>query len=90
MFYVQLCNSQGKRGIKQVKYIIKELYKKGTRTIAKTLLKSQRDDALDTDTLHEFERAMTESGLPANVEELVDSTYPEVPSQVFMVFANFF
>ena len=46
------------------------------------LLKSHREDAIDADTLHDFERVLTEEGLPSNVDELVDSTYTEQPSEV--------
>ena len=63
-------------------FVIENLYKRGTRTLAKTLLKSHRDDACDTDTLHEFEHVLTSHGLPANVDDLVDSTYAEGTSQV--------
>jgi hypothetical protein len=56
-----------------VKWVIKNLYKKGSRSLAKTLLKSHRDDAMDADTLHEFERALTDEGLPEDVELLDDN-----------------
>jgi hypothetical protein len=56
--------------LKQVKFLLQNLYKKGTRKMCKIMLKSHRDDALDADTLHEFERALLEAGLPPNVEEI--------------------
>ena len=49
---------------------------------ASRLLKSHREDAIDADTLHDFERVLTEEGLPSNVDELVDSTYTEQPPEV--------
>jgi hypothetical protein len=40
---------QGTRSLQRVKYIIKELYKRGIKRLCKVLLKSHRDDAVDTD-----------------------------------------
>ena len=65
-----------------MKYVIEQFYKRGSRSKAKELLKSHRDDAMDADTLHEFEQVLTDAGLPRNVDEIVDSTYSEGPSQV--------
>ena len=56
-----------------MKWVIKNLYKRGTKGLVKTLLKSSRDDALDTDTLHEFQRVMIEEGLPEDLELLDDN-----------------
>ena len=85
MFIYKLCNAHGSRGLQKAKNIIEWFYKKGTRNFAKALLKTQRDDALDTDTLHEFERVLTLHGLPANVDEIVDSTYSEESREVFFI-----
>jgi hypothetical protein len=40
--------------------------------LCNALLKSQRLDAVDTDTVHEFERVLTDAGLPTDVEPIVD------------------
>lgn len=50
--------------------MIQELYKRGKKSLAKTLLKSHRDDAMDTDTLHEFQRTLTDAGLPEDLDQL--------------------
>ena len=65
-----------------MKFVIKNLYKRGTRTLAKVLLKSHQQDAIDTDMLHDFERVMIEEGLLANANDLVDSTYTDQGVQV--------
>jgi hypothetical protein len=56
----------------KVVFIIKSLYKRGTKRLCKALLKSQRLDAVDTDTVHEFERVLTDAGLLADIESIVD------------------
>jgi hypothetical protein len=61
---------QGQRGINKAKWICKTLYKGATKGFAKTLLKSHRDDAMDADILHEFQRVLSLEGLPENVDEL--------------------
>ena len=68
--------------MQRVKFVIQNLYKRGTRGLAKALLKSHKDDAVDTDTLHEFERVLSDAGLPTNVDEIIDSTYSEEPPEV--------
>ena len=56
-----------------MKWVIKNLYKRGTKGLAKTLLKSHREDALDADTLHEFQRVLLDEGLPEDVDLLDDN-----------------
>jgi hypothetical protein len=53
-------------------FIIKSLYKLGTKRLCKALLKSQRLNVVDTDIVHEFERVLTNAGLPADVESIID------------------
>jgi hypothetical protein len=57
--------------LQKAAFIIKSLYKWGTKRLCKALLKSQRLDAVDTDTVYEFERVLTDVGLPADVELLM-------------------
>jgi hypothetical protein len=58
--------------LQKATFIIKSLYKRGTKCLCTALLKSQRLDAVDTITIYEFERVLTDVGLPADVESIVD------------------
>jgi len=67
IFKLQL---QGLRGIQRAKFVIKQLYKRGTKGLCKMLLKSHQLDAVDCDQVHEFERVLCDAGLPADVESI--------------------
>jgi len=64
-----------------VAYVIKKLFKRGTKRLCKDLLKSHRDDAEDTGVAHEFERVLIDAGLPASLDEFpIDDEEDEIPT----------
>jgi hypothetical protein len=71
---------QGLRNLQRVSFIIKKLFKRGTKQICKDLLKSHRDDAEDTGVAYEFERVLIDAGLPANLDEFPIDDDDEVPT----------
>jgi hypothetical protein len=75
----QISFLQGTRSLQRVKYIIKELYKRETKCLCKVFLKSHRNDAVDTDRLHEFKQMLREAEIPANVDA-ISSNEEEGPS----------
>jgi hypothetical protein len=63
---------QGLRRLHKATFIIKSLYKWGAKRLCNALLKSQRLDAVDIDTVHEFERVLADAGLPTDVKSIGD------------------
>jgi hypothetical protein len=60
------------RSLQRTSFVIKRLYKRGTKKLCKILLRSHQLDAIDADQVHEFERVLTDAGLPADIESIPD------------------